>query len=157
MTKTWKRVHTFKNAIRASVGHLRGRKVIGNRSDVNVAPEHHGLTREHPTYCGGARRIARLVLDKYPSGSEISLDAYLDDDTLDCGPVSGVDGAVLIDDVSDIEDGLEIERIVAGWSYTVLLTSKCCSWFRITPDTGESTIVLQRAVEAGNPVQHCSC
>ncbi|MCC3283221.1 MULTISPECIES: hypothetical protein [Arthrobacter] len=127
------------------------------QSDLNVSPEHQKLTRGHSTYCEDALRIARLVLNKYPSASAISLDVYLDDDSLDCGPVSSVDGTVLIDDVSDIEDGLEIERIVAGWSCIALLTSKCCSWFRIIPDTGESMIVLQRAIDPGNPVQRCSC
>ncbi|MER1995030.1 MAG: hypothetical protein ABTA24_00835 [Arthrobacter sp.] len=129
----------------------------GDQSDLIVSPEYPKLARGHSTYCEDALHIARAVLNKYPSASAISLDAYLDDDSLDCGPVTSVDGTVLIDDVSDIEDGLEIERIVAGWSCTALLASECCSWFRIIPDTGESMIVLQRAIDPGNPVQRCSC
>ena len=77
-------------------------------------PDHHRSADR--CYADGARRIAAAVLAVHPTAHAVAFDTYVDDDTMDCGPVLDAAGRTLLSDVSDLADGLDIERIVAGWS-----------------------------------------
>jgi len=100
-------------------------------------------------YPDGARRIAAAVLAAHPMAYAVAFDTYVDDDTMDCGPVVDAEGRTLLADVSDLDGEADIEGIVAGWSATGFLTA-ADPCFGVCPVTGRPLLLLPAALAAGD-------
>lgn len=119
-------------------------------SDIPSTPHCPASNSPLTPYCNDAGAIAVSILKSHPSAATIAFDTYVDDDTMDGGPLLDHAGRELLSDVTDSENGSAIEGIIAEWSFSTLVANHC-PWLTTCAETGRPQMLVRVIAERSCP------